>query len=302
MNGFIRKFALESSDGIRLTLNGEQNIWLTDPAGLGISSAPKLADYGGGFFGSTDNRYEPQQTITFTLNFTGASPYAEYQAFLDTIYSAEQWYLCYRPDEASIEYRRKISFRSITKTELTKNRWLECTVSAVCLAPWQTTQKIKFTSVSAVTGSGKPYWDGKITPMGHLPAHCVYSFKASEPRKIYGGQAFYDNPPGAVLAGAEETGTAWNVSFLDNPVSLATGETLIVSTLPNDFRAQIVTPAGKVKSVIDHLDTLFGTAQGLPPNALPVSGETSIRFIIQVDSIRAADTLNAEIYYFYKGV
>ena len=44
MNGFIRKFGLESADGIRLALNGEQNIWLTDPAGLGISSAPKLAD------------------------------------------------------------------------------------------------------------------------------------------------------------------------------------------------------------------------------------------------------------------
>lgn len=302
MNGFVRKFGLESSDGIRVELNGEQDIWLTDPAGLGIGSAPKLADYGGGFFGSTDNRYEPQQTITFTLSFTGATPYAEYQAFLDTIYSAEQWYLCYQPDEASIEYRRKISFRSITKTELSKTRWLECTASAVCLAPWQTTQKIKFTSTSAVTGSEKPYWEGKITPKGHLPAHCVYSFKASEPRKIYGGQAFYYNPPGAVLAGAEEIGTAWNVSFFDNPVSLATGETLIVSTLPNDFRAQIITAAGKVKSVIDHLDTFFGTAQGLPPNALPASGETSIRFIISVDSIRADDTLNAEIYYFYKGV
>lgn len=306
MNGFVRKFGLESADGIRLALNGEQDIWLTDPAGLGISSAPKLADYGGGFFGSTDNRYEPQQTITFTLNFTGAFPYAEYQAFLDTICSAEQWYLCYQPDEASIEYRRKISFRSITKTELTKTRWLECTVSAVCLAPWQRVWALTMAGRSGTSATGKTIgiWEAKVYPDGHLPLYCTVEFKAASAQSIGMMNLPYKNGNSlAVESGAEAPkNDAWLLWFSPS-LPLTAGESLLVSMVPNDFYILKKDAAGEITSEMGDIALPFlGLAKGLPSNARPLDGSNALEFSITTETYNAADQVKVNVYAFFKGV
>lgn len=297
----MRKFYLFKSNTTNFhPLNGEESVWLSDPAGLGISVAPTLSDFGAGFFGITDDRREPRQDVTFTLSFTGADPYADYKTLIGWIESAEKLYLGYMP--GSVLYKRRIIIKTVSKSELTKTRWLTCTVSAVCLEPWSREISLTMSSsaFSAPTVGVNGRWSDAIPLGGQLPMRCAYTFKANAARKIQSSSIVYQLAKWRDGFRGYEEGYSSVVVF-DTPLELAAGEKLEVSLLPNDFYVDKVGTDGAITPLLDRVSTVYDPTRGLPPDAIPKSG-TEIFLNINVDEIDSADVVAAKMYEYYRGV
>lgn len=131
----MRKFYIQNSAGERLPLNGENNIYLTDPTGLGLTLAPSFADLKRGFFRGVSDDAEPQNTFNATLTFAGADPYTDYQTFVNWLQQAGQLYLIYEPVSGS-EFMRQIDVSYLSKSELNNLRWLVIPAAFFCVSPW----------------------------------------------------------------------------------------------------------------------------------------------------------------------
>ena len=146
----MRKFYIENEIGSRLPLNGEQGIFLSNPAGLGLTMPSAFADIHSGFFRELSKDSEPQSTVTGDLVFIGDNAYADYRSFVDWCSGSESLRLIYKP-YGSTEFYRDICLSYLTKTELTDTRWLTVPTSLACLSPWY---RAAPTSMSMSTESG----------------------------------------------------------------------------------------------------------------------------------------------------
>lgn len=279
----FRKFYLiRGESGAQRPLNGENAVWLTDPAGLGTAAEPVIANLGGGFHCITDDRKKPQQQFTFTLNFTGADPYGDYKALIDWIAATSVLQLGYKP--ADKLYTRRIVIKAITKTELTKTRWLACTVSAVALEPWTRSTSLSFANSSSGTNFS---WSAPITPAGQLPMHYELTFKAAAARKING----------VYLSGmVDGESKIYGAVYFSTPVQLAARQSLVVSTIPTNFRVDGVTAIGTIVSQLSEVDIIYDPTEGLPVTV------TSAKLNVSVDAYTSADTVTGKVYEYYEGV
>lgn len=290
----MRKFYIFHSDSTQYhPLNGEESIWLSEPAGLGITLAPSFVNLGSGFFGVTENEKEPQQSMTFDLSFTGADPYASYKTLLDWLSASSALYLGYQPTGTTV-YKRRISIKSISKTELTKNRWLTVTVSAVCLAPWLREVELPVVS-SDGNGSALPSWDWAPIPGGQLPAAFKISLKAAATRKVSGVVNLFAID--GILGG--------QMASFPTPVTLAAGETFQLSTAPDDFYIRRVAADGSVTSLVNAIDISADPLLRLPPDADYSASGSAISNPgggISVDAINGTDVVWCTMIEYYRSV
>ncbi len=109
------KFYIENEIGSRLPLNGEQGIFLSNPAGLGLTMPSAFADIHNGFFRELSKDSEPQSTITGDLVFIGDNAYADYRSFVDWCSGSESLRLIYKP-YGSTEFYRDICLNYANKS------------------------------------------------------------------------------------------------------------------------------------------------------------------------------------------
>lgn len=93
----MRKFYIENEIGSRLPLNGEEGIFLSNPAGLGMTMPSDFADIHNGFFREISKDSEPQSTVTGDLVFIGDNAYADYRSFVDWCSGSESGYVLKYP-------------------------------------------------------------------------------------------------------------------------------------------------------------------------------------------------------------
>lgn len=292
MNTSIRRFFLIRADGEQKDLNGADSIWLTDPAGLGVTKTPAYANLNYGFFTTTDDKQDAQEAISFTLNFTGLEPYYDYSKFVDWIFAATGLYIGYQPEGSYGDvYTRPVSVKSIAKTELNKVGWLTAAVTLECLAPW--TREITLTGKS---GSILTYniWSWEATANGQLPAAFRLSYKAKSSRSVNKLELTY---------ALEDEFYQKRISF-PTPLQLAAGETLRISTAPNDYYIQHINSDGDVLSVMDKISVSDDPLILLPPGASGQVNDSTVPAVLQlyVDAIDDQDALDCTMLAYYRTV
>lgn len=290
MNTSIRRFFLIRADGEQKDLNGLDSIWLTEPAGLGASKTPVYANLNYGFFATTDDKQDSQETITFTLNFTGREPYYDYSKFVDWIFAATGLYIGYQPEGIDGDvYTRPVSVKSIAKTELDKVGWLKVAVTLECLAPWTREITLSGDSGSMLT---RHIWFWQAAALGQLPAAFRVSYKANAARKVTGLILYYALGDDYVTK---------SISF-PTPLQLAAGETLRISTAPNDYYVQHINSDNEVVSILDKISVSEDTLILLPPGASGISGSESAQLQLFVDAIDEQDALSCTMLAYYRTV
>ncbi len=169
----MRKFSL-FCDGSEIKLNGEEHVWFTNPAGLGIDLAPQFINLRNGFFAPVVSDIRPQMNIVgeITLMPYLASgvlvpPYIVFETLLNSLNSAKILEFGYTPVEGQTQYRIRVALNYITKTEM-DNNWLTCPVSFAPLTPWYKTDTV--TVPFAVDVGFADVYRAKVTPLGHIPA------------------------------------------------------------------------------------------------------------------------------------
>lgn len=118
----MRKFNLYFDD-IKYTLNGENNVWFTNPAGLGADYSPSMVDLRNGFFKPITTDIIPQNPIVGDITFTRVTDvlpygdaYALYRDFSFRVSQAEKIEFAYQP-YGTDEFRCEVKLEYITKTE-----------------------------------------------------------------------------------------------------------------------------------------------------------------------------------------
>lgn len=187
----MRKFYLRNEAGAEVPLNGEERIFFSDPAGLGISYSSAYADIGSGFFKNTEKKL-PQTTIPGTLTFMKTA-YTRYQEFINWAEAAQELYLIYKP--LSEEYWRRVELSYLTKTELSAGTWMQVPAEFTCLTPWyipsplnlafetesENVMTYEFTYDDAlIYGSGSAgEYSTMISAKGHVPAALVMEYSGA---------------------------------------------------------------------------------------------------------------------------
>lgn len=291
MNTSKRRFFLIRDDGEQKDLNGLDSIWLTDPAGLGVSKTPVYANLNYGFFTTTDDKQDAQETITFTLNFTGKEPYYDYSRFVDWLFAATEVNIGYQPEGIYGDvYTRPVSVKSITKTELNKVGWLTAAVTLECLAPWAREITLEGKSGSAFTYK---LWQWAPVAEGQLPAAFRLAYKAHAERKVNKLQLTYklgDDYPQRIIS-------------FPTPLQLAAGETLRISTAPNDYYIQHINSDNEVVSILDKIDISDDPLIMLPPSARGVHDDVDYALLqLYVDAIDEQDALSCTMLAYYRTV
>lgn len=291
MNTSKRRFFLIRDDGEQKDLNGADSIWLTDPAGLGASKTPVYANLNYGFFTTTDDKQDAQETITFTLNFTGKEPYYDYSRFVDWLFAATEINIGYQPEGSYGDvYTRPVSVKSITKTELNKIGWLTAAVTLECLAPWAREITLEGKSASAFTYK---LWQWQPVAEGQLPAAFCLSYKAHTDRKVTKLTLTYklgDDYPQRIIS-------------FPTPLQLATGDILRISTAPNDYYIQHINSDNEVVSILDKIDISDDPLIMLPPSARGVHDDVDYALLqLYVDAIDEQDALSCTMLAYYRTV
>ena len=248
-----RKFYLEAASGERRDLNGADGVWLTEPAGLGLSLSPGFANARQGFFAVVQTDDVPQGSVYGTLIFTGPTPYARYSALLDWALAAPGLTLVYSP--GGEEFYRRVSLVSLTKGEIKAPGWLSCELTLTALTPWYrpTQQRLSMESTSAaamrypfIYDDDLIYASGNVGSMtallqaaGHLPSALSLS---------YAGAAV--NP--TVRLTGQSSGTVYGEISLD--ATLAESDRLEISTRYLDPYIRRVSADGSVEDLLPQLD------------------------------------------------
>ena len=176
-----REFFLENSNGERRALNGEINIFLKNPIGLGLDISGNYADLRKGFFSFTSGDIEPQEEILGDLEFRLANdPYEDYRELVDWLAQDFDLFFVYKPF-GSIEFFRTVKLNYLNKTEKEFSGLLYVAFSFACITPWYV-----FTPISpAVDATEYKSYDFKynyiypsllltqdinVSAIGHIPA------------------------------------------------------------------------------------------------------------------------------------
>lgn len=167
----MRKFNLYFDD-IKYTLNGENNVWFTNPAGLGADYSPAMVDLRNGFFKPITTDIIPQNPIVGDITFTRVTDvlpygdaYALYRNFVTFAAQSQKIEFAYQPYGAD-EFRCEVKLEYITKTEKSGN-WLTCTISFQPLTPWYLPVDVEVELIEDEDTGG---FLTSVTPLGDIPA------------------------------------------------------------------------------------------------------------------------------------
>lgn len=286
----MRKLAFENEYGDRYSINGEHGVYSTALSGFGFSKSPTVENLGRGFFAETDTLKEPQQTIGFTLTFA-VNAYAAYEELLDWIENQRALYLVYTPF-GGVEYIRRVTVRSVAKTELTQTRWLEVPVTLSCLTPWAHPVPLAI-SMTGISPYSKRYpyrypyrygtsaagaYTASISPSGHLPAAI---------RFVYAGAA---SNPVLTLTGA--SGAIYGRCAITT--SLESTDILEISSLDQDSYVRKISVSGVITDLIDSV----ARVPEIYPHA-PINEDCTLRFAADGTPTGKA---TAYVYYYRRTV
>lgn len=167
----MRKFNLYFDD-IKYPLNGENNVWFTNPSGLGVDYSPAMVDLKNGFFKPITTDIIQQIPIVGDITFTRVTDvlpygdaYALYRDFSMRVSQAKKIEFAYQP-YGTDEFRCEVKADYINKTEKNGN-WLTCPVSFMPLTPWYQAVDVEVT-LDGDEGGGA--FLKQITPLGDIPA------------------------------------------------------------------------------------------------------------------------------------
>ena len=180
----MRRFFLADENGREWALNGENLIWLGNPAGLGASLSNEYADIKQGFFSVLDTDKWSVQSVIADLCFMRPA-YETYREFVDWLVPSVGLTLIYQPFGEE-RFFRSVKLDYINKTELSNGAWLVTPISLSCLSPWYKPKNLTVQLAGDVSGAMQyPYiYDGdlvygssiagaystELQPSGHLPA------------------------------------------------------------------------------------------------------------------------------------
>lgn len=291
----MRKFSFISDAGDSFPLNGERGVYLSDPAGLGYSLSPSYADLSSGFFLLVGDTTEPQSILTCKLTFTGRAPYDLYRAFVNWLSAAGRLTIAYNPDSAQTYYR-KVNINFIQKTELTRTRWLEVSVSLYALTPWYlptpTVLQLETSDDTAEKRYDYTYDDslqygadstaafsGLIVNSGHVPAAILLEYHGA-----------ITNP--TIRLTGLNSGITHGVCSV--AATLIDTDTLVISTQATDSYVRRRSAQGEETDLLDVLDLSLNPFFRIPvdePCILTVEADTQI-----------FGTANLEIFYYFRSV
>lgn len=290
----MRKFYLENEAGQRLSLNGENGIVLSNPAGLGMTMSSNFADIHNGFFREVSKDSEPQSTVTCDLVFTGKNTYADYRVFMDWCGGSTALHLIYKP-YGNTEFYRDVYINYLTKTELTDTRWLSVPASFACLSPWY---RAAPTSMAMSTELGYvlkyPFSYSKeliyssssvgsmaadIPAGGHIPAAFELSYKGA-----------VINPKITLMGSA--TNAIYGICALN--ATLGENDTFTVSTLYGKCRVEVKGAEGIAKDALNDVDLSHDPFPRIPVN------EDCVLLMSADSGITGYATVR--VYYYYRSV
>lgn len=288
----IRKFYLENEIGERKSLNGD--IFLQNPAGLGVSLDPSFANIGMGFFTNITDEEEPQMPVLGDLVLKKKA-YAEYKAFVDWIIAAEKLFLIYNP-AGNAEYFRQVDLAYITKTELGVGRWLTAPVAFSPLTPWYLPRPLVLTMETATAAmrfsfrmdnvlrfpnAGLGNFTVELQNSGHIPAAIRFEFSGSV------------ESPKLDLTDAVSS-EVYGSCRIDT--STEAGEVLIISTEYLQPKAEKISLGGSHTDLLDFLDVSNDPFFRVPPGRL-----CRLRFSSASES-PITGAANAKIYEYFRTV
>lgn len=222
----MRKFYIEDSTGFRYGLNGEQDIWLTEPNGLGASFYTSYAEIGGGFFKPVYSDAS-QGAVTGNITFL-TDVYGAYQTFTTWLMKASALFLIYQPTDT--EYRAQVKVNFISKSEINRGRWMTVPMSFSLTTPWYAPSPVSLDIVPTPAdvmrysfrydlarygASAAGNMTAVVQSTGHIPASFDFT---------YVGELV--NP--AITLTGQGSGTVYG--RIGIATSLAPGDTLEVST------------------------------------------------------------------------
>ena len=290
----MRKFYIENEIGSRLPLNGEEGIFLSNPAGLGMTMPSDFADIHYGFFREVSKNTEPQSTVTCDLVFIGENAYADYRSFVDWCNGSVSLHLIYKP-YGTTEFYRDVYISYLTKTELTDTRWLSIPASLACLSPWY---RAAPTSMSMSTESGSvlkyPYsyhadliyssssagsMAADIPAGGHIPAAFELTYKGA-----------IINPKISLVGSSSNI--TYGVCALN--ATLSDNESFTVSTFYGKCRVEITDAGGRTSDALNNVDLAYEPFPRVPVNedcVLLMSADSDI-----------AGRATVKVYYYFRSV
>lgn len=290
----MRKFYLENEIGSRLPLNGEEGIFLSNPAGLGLTMSSDFADIHYGFFRDVSGKSEPQSTVTGDLVFIGSNAYADYRSFVDWCNNSESLHLIYLP-YGNTEFCRDIHISYLTKTELTDTRWLSVPASFACLSPWyraaptsmsMSTESgyvlkypFSYTSDLIYSSSSAGSMAADIPAGGHIPAAFELTYKGAVIN------------PKITLVGSS-TNTTYGICALN--ATLGENDTFTVSTFYGKCRVTITGADGIAKDALNDVDLAYEPFPRIPVN------EDCVLLMSADSDIGGRATVR--VYYYYRSV
>ena len=290
----MRKFYIENEIGSRLSLNGEQGIFLSNPAGLGLTLPANFADIHKGFFRDISGESEPQGTITGDLVFIGDDAYADYRSFVDWCSASASLHLIYKP-YGTTEFYRDVQINYLTKTELTDTRWLTVPAAFACLSPWY---RAAPTSMSMSTESGYVLkYPFSYTSDLIYSSSSAGSMAADIPAGGHIPAAFEITYRGAIinpkisLVGSSSNKT-YGICALN--ATLADNESFTVSSLYGKCRVEITDADGVVTDALNSVDLAYEPFPRIPVN------EDCVLLMSADSDISGRATVR--VYYYYRSV
>lgn len=233
-----RKFWIENEIGTRYALNGEQNMWFTNPQGLGVTFSVSFANLGEGFFKSTYSDVR-QNSITGNITFL-KSVYSSYQTFADFLMTAKELYFLYAPTD--VQYKVRVTVNFLTKSEINRGRWLQVPVSFTVLTPWYYPNAVEFSaSTSADNVMTYPWRYGDVVygsvgaamtvivpPAGHISASWELSYDGElvDPVILITGQST-EEVFGRIVIDTTAEGLTLSTKYLDSYVRDGSGADLL---------------------------------------------------------------------------
>lgn len=277
----MRQFKLINQSGQEIDLNGE--MWLTEPQGWGFANDNKYEEVDGFYIPTKKGRKQVEKKGLLT--FLPPNPYADYRRFVDFVSKAESLVLEYNPDGE--RFYVDVDFMSISKTELTKYRALECEIVVAPLSPLRTEYNMNISITNIVgqsktyTGSGYEYpysYRGNVSGVASIQIDaqmpCDWAFE------IIGG---IEAPVVSVL---QEGNLIARVDL--STITLDEGEKVIFSTVAGVSGATLIAD----DTITDLTDSLELTA-GIPIFAkLPIGVPLDI--IVEADNVQTETDILCE--------
>lgn len=134
----MRKFYIETKEGLRYDLQNKNKCFFNNPSGLGFAKTNTYVDIGDYF--AIDNSKYSQKMITGELIFIN-DYYKNYNEFIKFIKSSSDYKLVYNYDDT--DYYIDIDIISVEKSDTKKKKYLNCNIIMASKSLWyKATQKI----------------------------------------------------------------------------------------------------------------------------------------------------------------